>query len=75
MILGRFVTGGLTLLLFGNFATKKINLVQSENLKSNTPIFFLLLISVIVLLSLLTFVPILLLGPISEFFSLSMIII
>ncbi len=75
MFIGRFVVAGLTLKLIDNFSRKRKNVAQKETLNSHSPIFFILLISTIMLLGLLSFIPILLLGPVAEFFSLINIIV
>ena len=50
----------------GSLAAKKITLVGSGTLPTHTPLFVVLLISTVLLVGALTFVPALALGPIVE---------
>jgi K+-transporting ATPase ATPase A chain len=67
MFFGRFWLMIPVLAIAGSLAKKKVTPVSAGTLPTHTPLFALLLISVIVLVGALTFLPALALGPIAEY--------
>jgi len=66
MLMGRFWIMVPTLAIAGSLARKKIVPAGEGTLPTHTPLFVLLLISVVLIVGALTFVPALALGPIAE---------
>jgi K+-transporting ATPase ATPase A chain len=66
MFLGRFAIAAPTLALAGSLARKKAVPVSAGTLPTHTPLFVVLLISVVIIVAALTFVPANALGPIVE---------
>ncbi len=66
MLLGRYLVMGFQLLIAQSFAFKKAKVVYGRTVGPDTFLFGIMLIAVMVLLSLLSFFPILVLGPISS---------
>lgn len=68
MLLGRFVVIVPALAIAGQLATKKVSPPSAGTFATDTPIFGVLLIGVIIIVGALTFLPALSLGPIVEHF-------
>lgn len=68
MLIGRFWLAVLVLALAGSLARKKKAPPSAGTLPTHTPLFILWLLSVIILVSALNFIPALALGPIAEHF-------
>jgi len=66
MFVGRFVPLLAALAVGGSLVTKRIAPLGPGTMRTDTPIFVVLLIGVILLVALLTFVPALLLGPVVQ---------
>lgn len=66
MLFGRFVPIVAVLAIAGSLAGKRVAPIGVGTMRTDTPIFVALLISAIVLLALLTFIPALLLGPVVQ---------
>jgi K+-transporting ATPase ATPase A chain len=66
MFVGRFVPLLAALAVAGSLATKRVAPLGPGTMRTDTPIFVVLLIGVILLVALLTFVPALLLGPVVQ---------
>lgn len=71
LLLGRYACFIIPLAVVGRLATKRVAPITSGTLNIETPTFAITLIAVIVLLTLLCFLPVLVLGPIGEAFSLT----
>jgi K+-transporting ATPase ATPase A chain len=68
MLIGRFAILVPILAIAGRLVTKKITPVSAGTFSTDTTIFALLLLGVIIIVAALTFVPALGLGPIMEHF-------
>jgi len=66
MFVGRFVPLLAALAVAGSLVTKRVAPLGPGTMRTDTPIFVVLLIGVILLVALLTFVPALLLGPVVQ---------
>jgi K+-transporting ATPase ATPase A chain len=66
MLLGRFVPLVAALAVAGSLATKRISPAGPGTFRTDTPIFVVLLIAVVLIVAALTFFPALLLGPIVQ---------
>lgn len=66
MLLGRFVPMILALAIAGELASKRSAPAGAGTLRTDTPTFALLLASVIIIVGLLNFLPVLMLGPIVQ---------
>ena len=66
MLVGRFVPMVLALAVAGSLAGKRVTPAGPGTMRTDTPTFVVLLISTILIVALLTFVPSLLLGPIVQ---------
>jgi K+-transporting ATPase ATPase A chain len=66
MFVGRFVPLIAALAVAGSLVTKRVAPLGPGTMRTDTPIFVVLLIGVILLVALLTFVPALLLGPVVQ---------
>jgi K+-transporting ATPase ATPase A chain len=66
MFLGRFFLAVPTLALAGSLGRKKIVPASAGTMPTHTPLFVVLLISVVLIVALLTFIPVDALGPIVE---------
>ena len=66
MFVGRFVPLLAALAVAGSLASKRVAPLGPGTMRTDTPIFVVLLIGVILLVALLTFVPALLLGPVVQ---------
>ncbi len=71
LLLGRYACFIIPLAVVGRLATKRVAPITSGTLNIETPTFAITLIAVIVLLTLLCFLPVLVLGPIGEALSLT----
>ena len=71
LLLGRYACFIIPLAVVGRLAMKRVAPVTSGTLNIETPTFAITLIAVIVLLTLLCFLPVLVLGPIGEALSLT----
>jgi len=71
MLLGRFIPIIGAVAIAGSLAAKKTIPESSGTLKSDTPIFGLMVFSVIIIIAALSFFPALVLGPVAEHFSLA----
>jgi potassium-transporting ATPase potassium-binding subunit len=66
MFVGRFVPMLAALAVAGTLVRKRVAPLGPGTMRTDTPIFVVLLIGVILLVALLTFVPALLLGPVVQ---------
>jgi potassium-transporting ATPase potassium-binding subunit len=66
MLLGRFVPMLIALAVAGALAGKRVTPPGLGTMRTDTPVFVVLLVATILLVALLTFVPALLLGPIAQ---------
>lgn len=66
MLFGRYISIIAMLAIAGSFSTKKIVAVTSGTFRTDTPLFTVILIAIIVIVCALTFFPVLALGPIAE---------
>ena len=71
LLLGRYACFIIPLAVVGRLAMKRVAPTTSGTLDIETPTFAVMLIAVIVLLTLLCFLPVLVLGPIGEALSLT----
>ena len=71
MLIGRFVVKLCVLAIAGSLTVKKLVPVSAGTLPTHTPLFVLLLVSVVIVLGALTFFPALALGPIVEHLQMS----
>ena len=71
LLLGRYACLLIPLAVAGRLAMKRVAPISSGTLDIETPTFAITLIAVIVLLTLLCFLPVLVLGPIGEALSLA----
>lgn len=67
MLFGRYFVMLPVLAIAGSLAAKKTVPVSAGTLPTHTPLFIILLVSVVIMVGLLTFVPALMLGPVAEF--------
>jgi K+-transporting ATPase ATPase A chain len=66
MLFGRYLVIIPVLAIAGSLASKKTVPVSAGTLPTHTPLFIILLVSVVIMVGLLTFVPALMLGPVVE---------
>jgi K+-transporting ATPase ATPase A chain len=66
MLFGRYISIIAMLAIAGSFSTKKIVAVTSGTFRTDTPLFTVILIAIILIVCALTFFPVLALGPIAE---------
>ena len=66
MLLGRFAPMLIALAVGGALAGKRVTPAGLGTMRTDTPVFVVLLVGTILLVALLTFVPALLLGPIVQ---------
>ncbi len=66
MLLGRFFVIIPALAIAGSIAAKNITPLSAGTLPTHTPLFIAMLVGVVLLLGVLTFVPVLALGPVAE---------
>lgn len=66
MLLGRYISIIVMIAIAGSFSTKKVVAASSGTFRTDTPLFTLILISIILVICALTFFPVLALGPIAE---------
>ncbi len=66
MLVGRFLVIFASLIIAGNLGAKKITTAGPGTLQTDTTIFAVLLLGVIIIMGALTFFPVLILGPITE---------
>jgi K+-transporting ATPase ATPase A chain len=71
MLIGRFVVKLCVLAIAGSLTVKKLVPASAGTLPTHTPLFVLLLVSVVIILGALTFFPALALGPIVEHLQMS----
>ena len=68
MALGRFVPLAAALAVAGSLGAKKITPVSAGTLATDTPLFSVLLVIIVLLIGALSFFPALALGPLAQFF-------
>ena len=71
MLLGRYVSMILLIIIAGSMSEKKLISSEAMSFKTNTPLFMGILVFVIIIIGALTFLPVLVLGPVAEFLTMS----
>jgi K+-transporting ATPase ATPase A chain len=66
MLFGRFGLAVPVLAIAGSMAAKKVTPAGAGTLPTHTPLFIVMLVSVVVIVGALTFIPALALGPVVE---------